>query len=113
MAEDQLRLPVLPLKNTVVFPRILIPLAVGRPRSLKLLEDLPSGERVLAVATQLDEDIEEARWGDVHRVGTLVRVQHLLKLPDGTVQLAVQGLRRIRLQDPAEEDPYLVCDLEE
>ncbi len=113
MPEDPVRLPVLPLKNTVVFPRILIPLAVGRPRSLKLLDDLPSGERLLAVATQLDEDIEEARWGDVHRVGTLVRVQHLLKLPDGTVQLAVQGLRRIRLQEPAQEDPYLVCGIEE
>jgi ATP-dependent Lon protease len=111
--KEQLRLPVLPLKNTVVFPRILIPLAVGRPRSLKLLEDLPTGERLLAVATQLDEDVEEARWGDIHRTGTLVRVQHLLKLPDGTVQLAVQGLRRIRLSEPVQEEPYLVCDVEE
>src|SRR5579872_6756737 len=113
MAEERLQLPVLPLKNTVVFPRILIPLAVGRPRSLKLLDDLPSADRLLAVAAQLDEDVEEARWGDVHRVGTLVRVQHLLKLPDGTVQLAVQGLRRIRLAEMVQDDPYLICDLEE
>ena len=90
-------LPVLPLKNTVVFPRILVPLAVGRPRSLKLIDELPAADREMAVAAQIDEEIDEARWGDVHKVGTAVRVQHLIKLPDGTVQLAVQGTHRIRL----------------
>jgi ATP-dependent Lon protease len=106
-------LPVLPLKNTVVFPRVLIPLAVGRPRSLQLLDDLPAGERVLAVAAQLDEDVDEAGWADVHHVGTLVRIQHLLKLPDGTLQLAVQGLRRIRLAAARQEQPYLVAEIED
>ena len=106
------RLPVLPLKNTVVFPQVLIPLAVGRPRSLALLEDLPAGERVLAVSAQLDEDVEEARWDDIHKVGTLVRIQHMLRLPDGTVQLAVQGLRRIRLVSAVSEEPYLTAEVE-
>ena len=107
------RLPVLPLKNTVVFPRILIPLAVGRPRSLRLLEDLPAGERLLAVSAQLDEDTEEALWGDIHKVGALVRVQHMLKLPDGTYQLAVQGIKRIRLVEAVQEQPYLVAEIED
>src|ERR671936_1352674 len=107
------RLPVLPLKNTVVFPRILVPLAVGRPRSLKLIDELPAGERIMAVAAQVDEEIEEARWDDVHKVGTAVRVQHLIKLPDGTVQLAVQGTHRIRLLGAASDDDYLVAEVED
>src|SRR5438552_2715343 len=84
-------LPVLPLKSTVVFPRIFIPLSVGRKKSLQLLEDLAGVERHIAVATQLDETAEDVNFKDLHHVGTMVRVQHLLKLPDGTVQLAVLG----------------------
>jgi ATP-dependent Lon protease len=106
------RLPVLPLKSTVVFPRIFIPLSVGRKRSLQLLENLSGVERHIAVATQLDESAEEVGFGDLHHVGTMVRVQHLLKLPDGTVQLAVLGLRRIRLTEAISEDPYLECAVE-
>ena len=89
-------LPVLPLKNLVVFPHVLVSLVVGRPRSLRLLEDLPSGDRTLAVATQHDENVDEAGWDDVRHVGTVVRIQHLLKMPDGTFQLAVQGIERVR-----------------
>jgi ATP-dependent Lon protease len=103
------RLPVLPLKNTVVFPQMMVPLAVGRPRSLQMLEDLPVVERVIACAAQLDEDTEEARWDDIHKVAVVARVQHLLKLPDGTAQLAVQGIRRIRLTGCASDEPYTVA----
>ncbi|MHB8613243.1 MAG: endopeptidase La [Candidatus Dormibacteraceae bacterium] len=106
------RLPVLPLKSTVVFPRIFIPLSVGRKRSLQLLEDLAGVERHIAVATQIDESAEEVGFQDIHHVGAMVRVQHLLKLPDGTVQLAVLGLRRIRLTAALQEDPYLECAVE-
>src|SRR5262249_56943631 len=87
-------LPVLPLKSTVVFPRIFIPLSVGRKKSLQLLDDLSGVERHIAVATQLDEAQEEPEFKDIHHVGAMLRVQHLLKLPDGTVQLAVLRLRR-------------------
>src|ERR1700680_955435 len=106
------RLPVLPLKSTVVFPRIFIPLSVGRKKSLQLLEDLTGVERHIAVATQLEETAEDVGFKDLHHVGTMVRVQHLLKLPDGTVQLAVLGLRRIRLTKAISEDPYLTCAVE-
>jgi ATP-dependent Lon protease len=104
-------MPVLPLKNTVVFPHVLVPLQVGRPRSLELLEDLPAGDRLLAVAAQIGEDIEEATWEEVHHVGTVIRIEHLLKLPDGTAQLAVRGLERIKLRRAVQEQPYLVADL--
>src|SRR5712691_6943900 len=105
-------LPVLPLKSTVVFPRIFIPLSVGRRKSLQLLDDLPGAERHIAVATQLDETAEDVGFKDIHHVGAMVRVQHMLKLPDGTVQLAVLGLRRIRLTEALQEDPYLECAVE-
>ncbi len=105
-------LPVLPLKSTVVFPRIFIPLSVGRKRSLQLLEDLSGAERHIAVATQLDEHAEEVGFNDLHHVGAMVRVQHMLKLPDGTVQLAVLGLRRIRLTAALSEEPYMTCAVE-
>ena len=105
-------LPVLPLKSTVVFPRIFIPLSVGRKRSLQLLEDLSGAERHIAVATQLDEHAEEVGFKDLHHVGAMVRVQHMLKLPDGTVQLAVLGLRRIRLTAALSEEPYMTCAVE-
>src|SRR5256714_11196478 len=105
-------LPVLPLKSTVVFPRIFIPLSVGRKKSLQLLDDLSGVERHIAVATQIDETAEEVAFKDVHHVGTMVRVQHMLKLPDGTVQLAVLGLRRIRLVEAESEEPYRTCAVE-
>jgi ATP-dependent Lon protease len=105
-------LPVLPLKSTVVYPRIFIPLSVGRKRSLQLLEELSGAERHIAVATQLDEHAEEVGFADIHHVGAMVRVQHMLKLPDGTVQLAVLGLRRIRLTAALSEEPYTTCAVE-
>jgi ATP-dependent Lon protease len=105
-------LPVLPLKSTVVFPRIFIPLSVGRKRSLQLLDDLTGSERHIAVAAQLDEHLEEVGFDDIHHIGAMVRVQHMLKLPDGTVQLAVLGLRRIKLTSAISEEPYLTCAVE-
>src|SRR5947209_13102312 len=105
-------LPVLPLKSTVVFPRIFIPLSVGRKKSLQLLEELSGAERHIAVATQLDETQEDVGFGDLHHVGAMVRVQHLLNLADGTVQLAALGLRRIRLVEAESEEPYLTCAVE-
>jgi len=105
-------LSVLPLKSTVVFPRIFIPLSVGRKRSLQLLDELTGSEGHIAVATQLDEHMEDVGFDDIHHIGAMVRVQHMLKLPDGTVQLAVLGLRRIKLTAAISEEPYLTCAVE-
>ncbi|MBJ7599931.1 endopeptidase La, partial [Candidatus Nephthysia bennettiae] len=107
----RVQLPVLPLKNTVVFPQVVVPLAVGRPRSLQLLDDLPTGDRTLAVSAQLDENVDEATWEQVYWVGTVVRIEHMIKLPDGTVQLAVRGLQRVRLEPAGTDKPYLVANI--
>ncbi|MBO0703082.1 MAG: LON peptidase substrate-binding domain-containing protein, partial [Candidatus Dormibacteraeota bacterium] len=112
MTENVARaLPVLPLKNTVVFPHLLVPLAVGRPRSLRLLDDLPVDERVIAVAAQYDESVEDADFDQIHHVGTKVQIQHLLKMPDGTVQIAVHGTERITLHEVRQDRPYLRCEV--
>ncbi|MGH7867881.1 MAG: endopeptidase La [Candidatus Dormibacteraceae bacterium] len=105
-------LPLLPLKNTVVFPHLVVPLTVGRPRSLELLETLPTNDRVLAVSAQSNDAVEDAGWEDACKIGTKVRIQHLLKLPDGIMQLAVQGLERIRLNSLVEDQPFLITAVE-
>jgi ATP-dependent Lon protease len=102
-------LPVLPLKNAVVFPHVLVPLGVGRPRSLRLIESLPADERVMVVAAQHDERDEEAGWDQIRHVGSVVRIQHMLKMPDGNLQLAVQGMARARLLEAVAEEPYLTA----
>jgi ATP-dependent Lon protease len=106
-----LELPLLPLKNTVVFPHVQVPLAVGRPRSIQLLESLPADDRVMAVAAQFDERVEDAGWDQIHHVGTMVRVQHMLKMPDGTIQLLAEGVQRLRLRRAVRVHPFLVAEV--
>jgi hypothetical protein len=86
-------LPILPLKDTVVFPLTVFPLAVGQERSLRLIEDItgPSGSRIVGLIAQKNLNVEQAGPGDSYSVGTVALVHKLLKVPDGTIRLAVQG----------------------
>src|SRR5438270_7385582 len=106
-------LPVLPLKDTVVFPGFPTPLAIGQERSIKLIEDVVSGERVLALVTVKNEDAEQPGWDDLHRIGTAAVVHKMIKVPDGTLRILVEGVRRIGLDRPLQEDPYLVGEFVE
>ena len=112
-ASDRLRLPVLPLKETVVFPESMTPLAVGQERSVKLIDDVVSGERMLALFTVENPDAEPPGWDDIYRVGTVAVVHKMIKVPDGTLRILVQGMQRVRLVEEAEEEPYLVGVLED
>ena len=112
-APDRLQLPVLPLKETVVFPESMTPLAVGQERSVKLIDDVVSGERMLALFTVEDEDADPPGWDDLYRVGTVAVVHKMIKVPDGTLRILVQGVQRVRLVQPLEDDPYLVGELED
>ena len=107
------RLPVLPLKETVVFPESMTPLAVGQERSIKLIDDVVAGERMLALLTVKDAEAEHPGWEDVYNVGTLAVVHKMIKVPDGTLRILVQGLQRLRLLRPVQDDPYLVGEFEE
>jgi ATP-dependent Lon protease len=101
-------LPVLPLKETVVFPGFPTPLAIGQERSIKLVEDVVSGERVLALMTVQNDESEQPGWDDLYRIGTAAVIHKMIKVPDGTLRILVEGTRRIGLQQPLQEDPYLL-----
>jgi ATP-dependent Lon protease len=105
-------LPVLPIKEMVAYPDTLTPLAVGRPRSMRLVNDVLSGERMLALVTSRDADAEDPGPDDLYDVGVAGIVARMLKVPDGTIRILVQGMERIRLGDYATEDPYLVARVE-
>jgi ATP-dependent Lon protease len=111
--EDRQQLPVLPLKETVVFPESMTPLAVGQDRSVKLIDDVVSGERLLALFTVRDPEIETPGWDDIYDVGTVAVVHKMIKVPDGTLRILVQGVQRVRLVRPLSDDPYLVGELDD
>jgi len=105
-------LPVLPLRETVVFPLAAAPLAVGQPRSLRLVDDVMRGNRLLALVAQRDPKVEPAGPDDLYRVGTVGVIHQLARTPDGSVRLMVQGLERIRVLDWIGTEPYLVARVE-
>ena len=105
-------LPVLPLKDMVAFPDTLTPLAVGQPRSIKLINDVLSGARTIAMVASRDHELDEPGPDDVYRVGVVGVVARMLKVPDGTIRILVQGTERIRLGDFVAEEPYLVARIE-
>src|SRR5262245_41414942 len=88
-------LAVLPLKETVVFPQSMTPLAIGQERSIKLVDDVASGDRMLALVTVKNEDVETPGWDDLHEIGTAAVVHKLIRIPDGSLRILVQGVRRI------------------
>ncbi len=100
-------LPLLPLRNTVIFPHQILPLQVGREKSLQLLEEATGDERLLMVVAQKDAELEDPEPEDLFRWGTIVRVLKIFKLPDGSRSAMVQGLDRARILDFIETDPYL------
>jgi ATP-dependent Lon protease len=106
-------LPILPLKETVVFPESMTPLAIGQERSIKLIDDVVGGDRLLALVTVRDADAEAPGWDDLYEVGTAAVVHKMIRVPDGTLRVLVQGLRRVRIARHVSDDPYLVGELEE
>src|SRR6476660_3635010 len=107
------QVPILPLRDTVLFPQSALPLGAGRESSVRLLDDVVRGNRLIGVFTQRDASTEEPQEADLHRIGTLATVHKILKQPDGTVRLVVQGLHRIRIVEMAQVRPYLVARIAE
>jgi ATP-dependent Lon protease len=105
-------LPVLPLRDAVVLPLTALPLAVGQPRSVRLVDDVMRGNRLLALVAQRDAKTEPAALEDLHRMGTVGVIHQLARAPDGSVRLMVQGLERVRLLDFVSTEPYLVARIQ-
>ena len=105
-------LPVLPLRDTVVFPDTMIPLTIGQERSIKLIDDVLAGDRLLAMVTSRDAEVETPGPDLLYPVGTVGLAHKMIKLPDGTMRILVQGLQRVRVKEYVREEPYLVAHTE-
>jgi ATP-dependent Lon protease len=106
-------LPVLPLRDTVLFPNSFMPLAVAREASVRLIDESMIGSRLIAVFTQRDATVEEPTETDLYEIGTATHIHKMFKLPDGSLRLIVQGLSRVRLKRLTSLRPYLLAEVEE
>ena len=100
-------LPILPLRDTVLFPNSFMPLAVARESSVRLIDEAISSGKLIGVFTQRDASVEEPQQDDLYRVGTASHIHKMFKLPDGSLRLIVQGLARLTLDEVTETQPYL------
>jgi len=107
------RIPLLPLRDIVVFPHMVVPLFVGRPKSIQALEDAMAGDRQLVVAAQRVAGEEDPTPEDIYSIGTLGTIIQLLRLPDGTVKVLVEGQTRAHIRGFASVEPYFSVEIEE
>ena len=105
-------LPILPLRETVTYPETLTPLAVGQERSIQLVNDVLGGNRMLVMVASRDSELERPGPADLYKVGVAGFVARMIKIPDGSLRVLVQGMQRVRLRDYIAEDPYLVARIE-
>ena len=98
--------PVLPLRDIVVFPHMIVPLFVGRDKSVKALEQVMDSQKKILLVAQKDANLDEPGVDDIYRIGTLASVLQLLKLPDGTVKVLVEGVERIKIEDFVQTDEF-------
>ncbi len=106
-------LPVLPLRETVTFPDTLTPLAVAQERSIKLVDDVLSGDRMLVMVGSKNPELDAPGPDDLYDVGVVGIVARMMKVPDGSIRILVQGAQRVRINDYVSEDPYLVARIDE
>ena len=106
-------LPVLPLRETVTFPDTLTPLAVGQERSIRLINDVLGGNRMMVMVASREAEVEEPAPEQLYDVGVVGRVARMLKVPDGTLRILVEGAQRVRIARWTTQEPYLVAEIEE
>ena len=102
-------LPILPLKDTVIYPFAVQPLGVGQERSIHLIDEVMRGNRLVVLVAQKSADIEQAGPEDIFKIGTVSRIARMIRMPDGTIQIIVQGLERVEIGEFTQEKPYLVA----
>jgi len=105
-------LPILPLRGTVIFPYMIIPLMVGRKPSIKLIDDAIRGNRVIGLFSQKDAEIEDPKPEDIYKIGTAGMILKMLKMPDGSARIMVQGIARMEITEFTESKPYFSAKVE-
>ena len=114
--EDELKktdipeiLPILPLKNTVLFPGVVIPITVGRDKSLALVKEIYNKDRVIGALAQKDAKIDDPEFEDLNAIGTLAQIVKILEMPDGSTSVIIQGKRRFRVESLISREPYFTA----
>src|SRR5512142_885855 len=105
-------LPILPLRGVVVYPQTAVPLTVGQPRSIKLVDDVVAADKLVGLVAAVNPDLETPGPKDLYKVGVIATVHRLLRATDGTVRLLVQGMERFKLGEFVTEEPYLKAKIE-
>ncbi|BAO77135.1 endopeptidase La [Winogradskyella sp. PG-2] len=104
-------LPILSLRNTVLFPGVVIPITAGRDASIKLINDANKGGKVIGVVSQKDESVENPTAKDIYKIGTVARILKVLKMPDGNTTVVIQGKKRFQIKEVISEKPYLTATI--
>jgi ATP-dependent Lon protease len=105
-------LPILPLRNTVLFPGVVIPITVGRDKSIKLIQEAYKGDKTLGVVSQKNDEVEDPKEADLNTVGTIANILKLLKMPDGNITVIIQGKKRFKTKEYTQKEPYLRASIE-
>lgn len=105
-------LPILPLRNTVLFPGVVIPITVGRDKSINLIQDANKKDKTIGVISQTDDSVEDPDLEHLYRVGTIARILKIFKMPDGNTTVIIQGKKRFKLIDLIEKSPYLKASVQ-
>jgi len=106
------KLAILPLRNMVLFPGIVVPITAGREKSIKLLNDAYNQKKLIGVVAQTAEDIEAPTINDIHKIGTVARIVKILKMPDGNAMAILQGQKRFKVKEIINEEPYLEATIQ-
>ena len=106
-------LPILPLRNTVLFPGVVIPITAGRDKSIELINETNKGNKVIGVVSQIDENIENPELKDINKVGTVAKILRVLKMPDGNTTVILQGQKRFEVSELITSTPYMTATIKE
>lgn len=106
-------LPILPLRNTVLFPGVVIPISAGRDKSIRLINDANAGDKIIGVVAQKNESDEDPTKNDIHTIGTVARILRVLKMPDGNITVILQGKKRFEIDAVTSEKPYIRAMIKE
>lgn len=106
-------LPILPLRNTVLFPGVVIPITAGRDKSIQLIKDANNGGKVIGVVSQKDENVENPSLEDINTLGTVARILRVLQMPDGNTTIIIQGKKRFEIDEMMRENPYMEATVKE
>ncbi|MBK8883473.1 MAG: endopeptidase La [Bacteroidales bacterium] len=102
-------IPILSLRNTVLFPGVVLPISIGRPKSIQLIKDAYRNDKIVGTVAQIDPDIENPNYADLHSIGTIGQIVKLLEMPDGSTTAIIQGRKRMVLNELVSDDPYFIA----